>query len=147
MCAQKICSSSSKFLPYSSSKFPSSFSSSVSVSPSSSLQTAQIALLSVEKTLTANILEKVLATHDGKFAGSLRSSVMNLETGDEKEYNCNDVEPCKPSLDALHVAGVHLGGSAAWQDHLVSQECQIYEWGRPGRTTSSSTLSPFDMFV
>ena len=63
-----MCSSSSKFLPYSSSKFPSSFSSSVSVSPSSSLQTAQIALLSVEKTLTTNILEKVLANHDGKYA-------------------------------------------------------------------------------
>ena len=48
---------------------------------------------------------------------------MSLETSYEKDYN--DDEPCKPSLDALHVAGVHLGGSAAWQDHLVSQEYQI----------------------
>ena len=48
---------------------------------------------------------------------------VSVETADAKAYNGN--EPCKPSLDALHVAGVHLGGSAAWQDHLVSQKYQI----------------------
>ena len=44
---------------------------------------------------------------------------------DEKEYN--DGEPCKPSLDAPHVAGMHLGGSAAWQDHLISLQSQEYQ--------------------
>ena len=39
-------------------------------------------------------------------------------TADDKEYKVG--KPSKPSLDAADVACVHLRGTAAWQDHLLT---------------------------